>query len=159
MAALRTADFVEMGRNHARNAAVPGGLIAPTPYPRSSTSWQARSYWSGYDDEAHRLANSAVLKKADHDRANDKLGAALTARLRDGLDHWPQAAAAHYRCLVGDINACKDEKRRTRLVKALSRMAIRYALPKPVQLVADFPISTQPHPDGPITLGMVLAGQ
>lgn len=62
----RTADFVAMGRNHAQNAILHAdGLQCPRPYKRESKSWQAKAYWSGYDEETERLGKSAILKSVE----------------------------------------------------------------------------------------------
>lgn len=57
----RTADFVAMGRVDAQASLARGCLVA-RPYARDNKSWQAKAYWSGFDEEISRLQNSAVIK-------------------------------------------------------------------------------------------------
>lgn len=72
MAVPRTADFVAAGRTDAQASRARGSLVA-TRYPRDSKSWQAKAYWSGFDEEVERLSKSAVLNKENFTRAVEEL--------------------------------------------------------------------------------------
>jgi hypothetical protein len=130
--AKTTEDYMEMGRSHARNQ----GPGAPTPYPRNSTSWQAQAYWAGFD---------AIKPKTP-----------LAIRVEAEQVHWPQAVREHVRLLSTAFANDPHSPRAPRWGRSINRMYTRYGRAPRFHDVA---ISTQPHPDGPITIGQLLKGQ
>lgn len=95
----------------------------------------------------------------------------LAAALSVGTQNWPPAAREHARRLIEDIQQEKDTRRRLRLIAALHRMDRRhgkYQNIKPlytehrllsVDEAMSIPMTTQPCPEGPVTVGDILAGR
>jgi len=74
-----------------------------------------------------------------------------------GMIGWPIAAKEHAAKLKTDLSTELHAKRASRLLASLQRLYARHEAKS--RTLGDFPISTQPHPDGDVTLGMLLSGR
>lgn len=65
--AMTKDDYEELGRSNYRLAR--DGVDLPHPYPRSSSSWQGRHYWIGWEREVMRLTlPEKVTARQEHIR-------------------------------------------------------------------------------------------
>lgn len=85
------------------------------------------------------------------------LAAALEARRAYAFQHWPSGASEHMRLLAHEIAKERNPHRVERLMRAVSRMTKKYGHAR--QPPHDFPMSTVPCPEGPVTVGDLLAGR
>lgn len=138
MALRRSEDYATLGRNHAQNDSIPGGLACTHPYKRGSASWQAKAYWLAYDDEMARLTAKKERESPSGMRGGPDIqnwpklvkDPVLTKRYVGDTTHWPKAAAEHAALLVADWNQEEREARRWRLGKAIQRMWKRHGVPR-----------------------------
>lgn len=181
---LRAEDYQELGRKDARE----GGAKGWGATPRSLTpgSWQYRNWKTAYDAERERLQARAQKKPGLPPIANalaqkivnDPLAVASRqarseprpfrimdpATIASLTQGYPGAAGHHVGLLVELHNKESDDHRRRRLHRAVVRVIDRH-MGGPGRLAAiekeirNFPVSTQPHPDGPITVGHLLDGR
>lgn len=164
-------DYAALGKRHRQTG------VEKHPYPRSGTSWQAKAYWEGYDKAKPRFNvegaqtrrfTSNVMPvgsipkppQTRQDAAGAAIGPAEGGRaifslelLRERSRGWPGAAQEHLLELAADFNMEKNLDRAARLDLAVQRLFRRHGKRR------DFPVSTQPHPDGPATVGMLLEGR
>lgn len=151
---LTKADYHARGVHNAAIDAAPrdgrgGRYEVPNP-----GSWQRAAYDAGYNTTTIPPTREAVRAAP----VKTALQAALEDRNDRAFAKWPKPAREHLRMLSLDIGSTTPE-RNARLLRAVSRMIKRHGPIDHTQKVRDFPISTQPHPDGPITVGMLLNGQ
>ena len=166
MPGMTKEQYWEAGRKAAAAKSTPAALKPGT--------WQHAAYRRGYAGvplstsdaqlaQAQTLQGTRKLGKSitQHPKFQEvmtgsrSLHDALEARRRARFAHWPEAAAEHLRRLAEDVVTEKNPHRVERLMRAAGRMTKRYGPPRAL----DFPVSTQPCPEGPITAGMLLAGR
>lgn len=173
--ALKTkADYEMLGKLHAET-------MDAAPFPQHGTSWQAIAYWRGR--RSHRQAPQDARKQGkEAPKAVGQGDSAPTGwkhlrtvdvdKLSDLAQNWPHAAWHHTIVLAGAHNVETRLRRRARLHRSIRRMVLRHsrerrtsmadiqAVPMSMpQLGLNTPMTTQPHPDGDITVGDILAGR
>jgi hypothetical protein len=134
MMAMDKNDFFNRGKSDAAQ-----GGKGCTP-PKNGT-WQRVAYDAGF---------------AAYGRAADSGRVSSFAQRDVQTEGWPRAAAEHAHRLVADMNRERNPARHNRLSRALARMQKRHGAARSAFLST--PITTQPHPDGPITIGQIFQG-
>lgn len=138
-------DWFKVGKDLGFAGVTPEGSAIP-----SVGSWQRAAWERG-------VAAGKQLRMTSEPRKTP-----LSVRVEAEQAHWPQAAREHARLLADEAVKCLHTRRCERLMRSLNRLSKRYGLNKhDGQRAVDsaFPVSTQPHPDGPVTLGMLLRGE
>lgn len=164
-------EYAELGAMHARNEA------EKAPFPRDATSWQAKAYWAAHDVAKQpvrrpiavkinlRLPQPPVLPKhlADSMAASRKALKSLPSDVADQVllapdtRLWPRAAQEHVRLLMNSIMNEASVDRRVRLIRKLKALDHRHG-PKAAAALAT-PMTSAAAPEGPVTLGDLLAGR
>lgn len=128
----------------------------------ASSSWRAVAFWGAFDEEIERLKASAEASQQLDGESQTEEPAKPSEAISDNYVYkdtrlWPRAAAEHFKLLKADLYKEKSPGRKARLKAALQRLALRHG--KLVKKLEAFPISATPHPDGDISLGMLLRGE
>ncbi len=125
-------------------------------YDSSSQTWQAKAYWEGIRSvatsqtgalrptgksmlqtmPAEELQKMGITRLPLSGDKNSIKGVAAKLIAVDEMNHdsiintigWPQAAAEHVLVLTREINAERNDARRTRLFRALDRMQKRHGV-------------------------------
>lgn len=127
-------------------------------------TWQAGAYNRGYvniplDAPVEALAaaqRTRGTRTISTGAAEKPVGGVHLDRMAANTRGWPGAAAQHALALARDLNAERNPARRKRLHSALSRMQRRHGRPADP---LDVPMTTQPCPEGPVTVRDILQGR
>lgn len=144
-------------------------------------TWQHAAYnkgWNGVPlDGSEALrgkshldnnAPNAPAPRAIYVSARREGKSILAAALSLGVQNWPPAAREHARRLIADVQQETNMRRQLRLITALHRMDRRHGGKPQVraghQIIGideamNTPMTTQPCPEGPVTVGDILAGR